>query len=90
MHNWLEGVLQHHLHILWCIGLPEEVKKITVKLEKDEQWSQADSHESAEELEGLQKEAEEANEQADVEAHAMWSSPMLLTRSNVTPTQEDP
>ena len=84
------GVLQHHLCVLWYIGLPEEVKKITVKLEKDEQWLQANSHELAEELEGLQKEAEEANEQADVEAHTMWSSPTLSTRSNVTPTQEDP
>jgi len=90
MHNWLEGVLQHHLHILWCIGFPEEVKKVTVKLEKDEQWSQADSHESAEELEGLQKEVEEANEQADMEARTMQSSPMLSTRSNITPTQDDP
>ena len=90
MHNWLEGVLQHHLRVLWCIGLPEEIKKVAVELEKDEQWSQADSHESAEELEGLQKAAEEANEQADVEAHTMRSSPTLSTASNVTPTQDDP
>jgi len=87
MHNWLEGVLQHHLRVLWCIGLPEEAKKVAVELEKDEEWSQADSHESAEELESLQ---EEANEQANVEAHAMRSSPTLSTGSNVTPTQDDP
>ena len=75
MHNWLEGILQHHLHILWHIGVPEEVKKAVVKLEKDEQWSQPDSQESAEELEGLQEEAEEALQQADVAAHAMRESP---------------
>ena len=71
MHNWLEGILQHHLRILWRIGVPEEVKKTVVKLEKDEQWSQADSQESAKELEGLQEEAEEAEEQADVATRAM-------------------
>ena len=92
MHNWLEGVLQHHLRVLWCIGPPEELKKAVVELEKDEQWSQADSQESAEELEGLQKEAEEANEQADVAARAMRDSPSptLSTASNVTPTQDNP
>ena len=92
MHNWLEGVLQHHLRVLWRIGPPEELKKAVVELEKDEQWSQADSQESAEELEGLQKEAEEANEQADAAAHAMRDSPSptLSTASNVTPTQDNP
>ena len=68
MHNWLEGILQHHLRILWRIGVPEEVKKTVVELEKDEQWSQVDSQESAKELEGLQEEAEE---QADAAACAM-------------------
>ena len=91
MHNWLEGILQHHLRILWRIGVPEEVKKAVVELEKDEQWSQADSQESAEELEGLQEEAEEALQQADVAAHAMRDSPSptRLTASDATPTQDN-
>ena len=71
MHNWLEDILQHHLHILWHIGAPEEINKTVVKLEKDKQWLQVDSQESAKELEGLQEEAEEAEEQADVATHAM-------------------
>ena len=88
MHNWLEGILQHHLCILWHIGVPEEVKKTVVELEKDEQWLQADSQESAEELEGLQKEVEE---QADMAAHAIQESPssMLSTASDATPTQDN-
>ena len=88
MHNWLEGILQHHLRILWHIRAPEEVNKTVVELEKDEQWSQADSQESAEELEGLQEEAEE---QADVAARAMRESPSppLLTASDATPTQDN-
>ena len=87
----LEGVLQHHLHVL-CIGLPEELKKAIVELKKDEQWLQADSQEFAEELEGLQKEVEEANEQADIATCAMHEafSPTLSTTSNVTPTQDNP
>ena len=91
MHNWLEGVLQHHLRVLWHIGPPEELKKAIVELKKDEQWSQANSQESAKKLEGLQKEAEEANKQADAAACAMQDSPSptLSTASNVTPTQDN-
>ena len=42
-------------------------------------------------MRGLQKEAEEANEQADAAARAMQDSPSptLLTASNVTPTQDN-
>ncbi|KAJ7123995.1 hypothetical protein C8R43DRAFT_899328 [Mycena crocata] len=56
MHNWLEGVLQHHLRKLWGIGRNE-------KKDKDESWSESDISESSSELEDLQKEHQAAQEQ---------------------------
>ena len=84
MHNWLEGILKHHLHVLWCIGLPDEVEKAADELKKDEQWSEADTLESADELLELEEEAAEA------ERVTRRLSSTLSTTSHVTPTQDDP
>jgi hypothetical protein len=36
MHNWLEGVLQHHLCALWGIGQDEDESQKAKEVEQDE------------------------------------------------------
>ena len=45
MHNWLEGILQHHTRRCWGIGVPESIKKVEldmVKSRKDIIWLTSD------------------------------------------------
>ncbi|KAJ6779223.1 hypothetical protein DFH09DRAFT_992899, partial [Mycena vulgaris] len=62
MHNWLEGVLQRHLRVLWGIGRPKKKGKGYDNLgnldpeEDDEQFTDAEMSESASELEYLHHE----------------------------------
>ncbi|KAF8226985.1 hypothetical protein L208DRAFT_1299046, partial [Tricholoma matsutake] len=49
VHNWLEGVFQHHLCAPWGIGQDEDESQNVKEVEKDEQWSEADVLDSAEE-----------------------------------------
>ncbi|KAF8219833.1 hypothetical protein L208DRAFT_1135995, partial [Tricholoma matsutake] len=37
MHNWLEGILQHHLCSLWRIGQDEDESQKIKEIELDEQ-----------------------------------------------------
>ncbi|KAJ7174176.1 hypothetical protein C8R43DRAFT_873624 [Mycena crocata] len=62
MHNWLEGVVQHHLRKLWGIGRKEPKK------DKDEFWDDSDLSESSSELDELDAEhrAAQAREQENV------------------------
>ena len=53
MHNWLEGILQHHLHSLWRIGQDEDESQKIKEIELDEQLTEEDVSDSTEELEGL-------------------------------------
>lgn len=73
MHNWLEGVLQHHLRMLWGVGrdkaTAKEFKNLQKSLGKEEEFSDLETSESEEELEELEQEAEMASdvEMVDVE-----------------------
>ncbi|KAF8235114.1 hypothetical protein L208DRAFT_1543788, partial [Tricholoma matsutake] len=69
MHNWLEGVLQHHLCALWGIGWDEDESQKVKEVEKDEQWSEADVSDSAEELDDLFQEAAKHNLEAAMAMH---------------------
>jgi hypothetical protein len=93
MHNWLEGILEDHLRILWGIGVPDDVQKATGEIEQDEKFSESDVSDSASELDGLREEAEEAAEKA---ANAMQEDPPSPTpsqtstlSSSATPTLSD-
>jgi hypothetical protein len=59
MHNWIEGVLQHHLRCLWLIGPDEDETQKAKELDKDEEWSDIDVSDSADELDELFHEAAE-------------------------------
>lgn len=59
MHNWLEGVLQHHLRTLWGIGRDQTKEDKVTEMQKDEQWDETDISDSADEVEELQRELEE-------------------------------
>jgi hypothetical protein len=78
MHNWLEGVLQHHLRALWGIGRDENESQKAKEVEQDEQWSEADVSDSAEELDDLLQEAAEYNLEA---AMAMQHTPPSISPS---------
>ena len=59
MHNWLEGILQHHLRSLWRIGQDEDESQKIKEIELDEQLTEEDVSDSTEELEGLFQETAE-------------------------------
>lgn len=70
MHNWLEGILQDHLRILWGIGRDEAHQKTAQNVEAElredserENWLKSDVSDSASELEGLRREAFEYESQ---------------------------
>ncbi|KAF9455222.1 hypothetical protein BDZ94DRAFT_1375542 [Collybia nuda] len=67
MHNWLEGILKHHLRILWGIG-PDKGDDRDV--EDNDQVSDTDVSESASELDDLYQESIEA-------MSAMHSTPSM-------------
>ncbi|KAL1711156.1 hypothetical protein EV121DRAFT_266279 [Schizophyllum commune] len=57
MHNWMEGILQHHLRDLWGIGRDVSwTAAATAVVDSDERWTEADVSESADELHGLEEE----------------------------------
>lgn len=62
MHNWLEGILQHQLRKLWGIGRDDKTQDEVKTSTKDiwENLSESDLSESADELQALHKEAENA------------------------------
>lgn len=61
MHNWLEGILQHHLRTLWGIGRDAKEQQQGEELEADEHWTNDDVSETAEELIELDSEQEESD-----------------------------
>lgn len=60
MHNWLEGVVQHHLRMLWGIGRTKKLVTEMADLDKDEHFSASDISESESELEELARELQQA------------------------------
>jgi hypothetical protein len=78
MHNWLEGILQHHLRALWGIGRDEKESQKVNELEEDEQWNEEDVLDSADELDDLFQEAAENNFEA---AMAMQHTPPPMSPS---------
>ena len=59
MHNWLEGILVHHLRILWGIGRDKAHEDKAKEMDVDDEWSATDASESEKEIEDLFREAEE-------------------------------
>lgn len=55
MHNWLEGVLQHHLRILWGIGRTKKAVKDLKEAEEDEEFSESDASETSQELDDIKQ-----------------------------------
>lgn len=53
MHNWLEGILAHHLRSLWGIGRDQKDAKRVKEIEEEEGYSESDLSESANELNDL-------------------------------------
>ncbi|GLB37802.1 putative transposase family tnp2 [Lyophyllum shimeji] len=90
MHNWLEGVLQHHLRTLWGIGRDQGESEKAKEVEKDEQWTEADVSDSADELDDLLQEAAEHDPEAamaiDNIPHTPPKSLSPLTSASSTPT----
>lgn len=82
MHNWLEGILQHHLRALWGIGRDETEKKKVEEIEKDEDLTEGDVSDSADELDGLSQEA--MNNDAEAAAIMSQSTPPPISPSPST------
>lgn len=93
MHNWLEGILKHHLRTLWGIG-PEETQRADEEVEKDEEWTDADTFESASELDDLIQEAAEASAAAAGAGAGAWADfemhdiPPPTPSPSLTPSQQ--
>ncbi len=63
MHNWLEGVLEHHLCVLWGVGRDKAHEEKVKERDINELWSESDISEWGSELEDLRRKAEEFNHQ---------------------------
>ncbi|KAL1660029.1 hypothetical protein GGF50DRAFT_64061, partial [Schizophyllum commune] len=61
MHNWLEGICQHHLRDLWGVGRDVISSLLGMAVDEDEKWSAADADESASELSELEAERSTAS-----------------------------
>ncbi|KAF9471292.1 hypothetical protein BDN70DRAFT_977179, partial [Pholiota conissans] len=89
MHNWLEGILQHHLRTLWGIGRDENERKKVHELEVDEQWTESDISDSANELDDLAQEIID-NQHQPFPPSSLSPSPNTTsgtsTSSSTTPT----
>ena len=81
MHNWLEGILQHHLRSLWRIGQDEDESQKIKEIELDEQLTEEDVSDSTEELEGLFQETAEY-ETANIMAMQHTPPPMSPSPSS--------
>ncbi len=66
MHNWLEGILEHHLRVLWGVGRDKAHEEKVKERDVDELWSESDISESGSELEELRREVEEFNSRSVV------------------------
>lgn len=61
MHNWLEGILQHHLRTLWGIGRDKDEAQKAQFFDEDEQWTEEDISDSAEELDDIIRDVSDQN-----------------------------
>ncbi|KAJ7451523.1 hypothetical protein B0H11DRAFT_1927839 [Mycena galericulata] len=50
MHNTIQGVLGHHLRVLWGIGRQAAKQKVADDLENEERFSESDASEASEDL----------------------------------------
>lgn len=89
MHNWLEGILQHQLRVLWGVGTPEKIIDGQQDTEMEdttlERYTDSDVSESASKLEDL---AEEAAEYAAMEAVHNPSTPLPPTSPSPSPSAD--
>ncbi|KAH8804155.1 hypothetical protein DL96DRAFT_1474600, partial [Flagelloscypha sp. PMI_526] len=74
MHNWLEGVLQHHLRVYWGIGRPKAVSKRLELMDQDELMSENDRIESDSELGALLDEKMDYQDENNSDTHTGNSS----------------
>ncbi|KAL1657506.1 hypothetical protein GGF50DRAFT_12706, partial [Schizophyllum commune] len=82
MHNWLEGVLQNHLRNLLGIGRDVQGVRQAAELEQHERWTDADLSESADEVDDLHQEVEEADDSSGDET-------MRTTSTTPTPSYSE-
>lgn len=57
MHNTIEGILAHHLRILWGIGRTDRAAEVVEEFEQEEKFTESDAWDSADELITLEQEA---------------------------------
>lgn len=89
MHNWLEGVLEDHLRILWGVGRDkaheEKARARILEWAGDENWTESDVTESESELEGLRAEAEEFERRSRASSEG-WNAVSAQTTPPLTPS----
>ncbi|KLO08882.1 hypothetical protein SCHPADRAFT_834775 [Schizopora paradoxa] len=79
MHNWLEGILEHHLRVLWGVGRGTAHQKKADEMDEEGVWVEEDRLESESELSELA--AEEYTYQASVASPSSFVSAASLPPS---------
>lgn len=87
MHNWLEGILKHHLRTLWGLGRDQNETKAAEELEKEEYWTEQDITDSASELEDLAQEMQEYSESIVSSDSSMDSASTVIPTPGVVQNQ---
>ena len=82
MHNWLEGVLQHHLRTLWGLGRGDQEAKRAKEMDNEELFTDTDVSDSADELVDLLEKAAEH----DSEVAAVLQNTKSSSHGTSTPT----
>ncbi|KLO05421.1 hypothetical protein SCHPADRAFT_839425 [Schizopora paradoxa] len=86
MHNWLEGILENHLRVLWGVGRGKAHEdRLNEMTGDDEAWSESDGAESGSELEDLRLEAVEFERQS-VASSNDWDAVSTRTPPPDSPT----
>lgn len=86
MHNTIEGVLGHHLRVLWGIGRQAAKQKVADDLENEERFSESDASDASEDLVELPEDFTSDNDDTmDVDNESSANSSDESERST-TPT----
>jgi hypothetical protein len=89
MHNWLQGVLEHHLRVLWGIGRDARRTKNLAELDADDDdlWTDDDISEAGGEADAQNVLDDEANFNPD--EFAKWREEYMLATQSEDEQEED-
>ncbi|KDR74787.1 hypothetical protein GALMADRAFT_70536, partial [Galerina marginata CBS 339.88] len=89
MHNFLEGILQHHLRILWGIGRPKAKQKATEEMESTDKLSNSEMSEDVSEASETSEDQDSDSFHIDEDMEIEENSPLEADEPMTTDSDSD-